>query len=93
MLISYGLVFQYLISAKLYSDEMSLQMSAAQQSIDGSINIICLSLQYSFAERYYDKYCGCLRIFCQRIFKSKIRSVDEKNIVMDIIVDDSQLQD
>ena len=37
--------------------------------IDCTVNIICLYLQYSFAQRYYDKYCGWFGNCCTYLFQ------------------------
>ena len=37
-------------------------------------NILCLYLQYSFAKKYYNKYCGCLGKICGCLFAKTLRS-------------------
>ena len=40
-------------------DEIIRQIVIMVYPIDCTINVICLYLQYSFATRYYNKYCAC----------------------------------
>ena len=42
-----------------YLEAIGQQFISIIQSIDCTVNIICLSLQYSFAKEYYAKYCKC----------------------------------
>eukprot|EP01083_Nonionella_stella_P254067 873556_1 len=40
-------------------------------NINGVVNVICLYLQYSFATKHYQKYCGCLDLCWKNIFNRK----------------------
>eukprot|EP01084_Bolivina_argentea_P065746 119856_1 len=39
--------------------------------IDCLINVISMYLQYSFAAKYYNKYCKCVSVCCRKIFINK----------------------
>ena len=43
---------------------------------DCMVNVICLFLQFAFATRYYDKYCGCLK----RFWNKRLSIKAEKNM-------------
>ena len=49
----------------------ALEAPEVANFIDCVINIICLYLQYPFAEGYYKKYCNCLRNCCVYLMMTK----------------------
>ena len=42
-------------------------------AVDVTVHVITLYLQYSFATKYYNKYCKCLELFMSRIFMSRMK--------------------
>ena len=56
------------------------QMTRMQYSLDCTINIICLYLQYPFCGKYYDKYCGCFGNFWLSIFERKAKNAFNKRL-------------
>ena len=70
-----GPLFQYV---KLRENAMGnifmniyAQSMYAVMSMDCAVNITCLYLQYTFNDRYYDKYCKCFGNFWLCLFKRK----------------------
>ena len=49
----------------------SLGVALMAASIDCAMNVICLYLQYPFAKKYYDKYCGWSGQFWNWLFTTK----------------------
>ena len=64
-----------------YMTSMGKQVATIIQSVDCTANIICLSLQYSFANKHYDKYCGCLNKICNKMFKIKLQTAAQKKYI------------
>ena len=48
-------------------------------SMDSANNLLCLYLQYPFAERYYDKYCACFGKLWQCILKNNYYKKNKTN--------------
>ena len=49
-------------------------------SIDCSISIICLYLQYTFASKYYKRYCNRLHGCCRKsIVQTMLKSISQSN--------------
>ena len=48
------------------------QIIIMQYAVDCAINVICLYLQYPFATKYYDEYCGCLTKCWSIIFRREL---------------------
>eukprot|EP01084_Bolivina_argentea_P029222 54228_1 len=59
---------------------LSLKMVIFAHVIDYIINIICLYLQFSFAAKYYDKYCKCIQHCCcwKKVFIINVRKSSSK---------------
>merc|ERR1712048_1182778 len=49
-----------------YESATDLRISLFLVPIDCSVNLLCIYLQYAFAAKHYDKYCGKLDWFCKR---------------------------
>eukprot|EP01084_Bolivina_argentea_P213655 362793_1 len=58
--------------------------------VDACINILCLYLQYSFAQKYYNKYCGLIEICCKipltKYMTKRISKAMKQNDEQEILV-------
>ena len=59
---TFAQIVAYIPTANLWG-EFGRQIIRVQYSLDCTINILCLYLQYPFAEGLYNKYCKCLGNF------------------------------
>jgi len=50
-----------------YESATDLRISLFLVPIDCSFNLLCIYLQYAFAEKHYNKYCGKLDWYCKRM--------------------------
>ena len=64
-MMSYGIV----VNAR-NNVSILLEIFGIVEIIDVTINVICLYLQFSFAKKYYVKYCKCLQLFWKYIFSA-----------------------
>ena len=53
-----------LVNRGLIDEWVSESLLDGITCIDGTINIICLYLQFPFTQKYYNKYCMCFRDCC-----------------------------
>ena len=56
------------------------EIFGVQYAIDCAVNVLCLYLQYSFARKYYEKYCQCLGNCCLLILKKMAERQMRKEI-------------
>ena len=70
---SYGAVFA-VIWPSLEGDSLTINLTIQNSLpyIDTVINVICLSLRYSFNKKYYDKYCTCCTKCCVYVLAQKV---------------------
>jgi len=54
-----------------YESASDLRISLFLVPIDCSVNLLCIYLQYAFAEIHYNKYCGKLDWYCKRVMTAK----------------------
>lgn len=62
-----------------YNDEALIHYTATLLLFDAVGNILLLSLQFAFANKYYKKYCQCIKVFWYFIFATFAeRSMESK---------------
>ena len=62
-------------------DQLVFLITAANiRCIDCVINIICLTLQYPFADAYYKKYCICFGDCCTQLITRKLVKEAERDL-------------
>merc|ERR1719295_2366822 len=54
-----------------YESASDLRISLFLVPIDCSVNMLCIYLQYAFAEHRYRKYCGKLDWYCKRVMTAE----------------------
>ena len=82
-------IYWYLYS--IVNDSLSWSIMGAEililvASVDCVVNIICLYLQYSFAKKYYDRYCGCMSRLCKGFIVINLEK-SMKDVMQNVIVD------
>jgi len=50
-----------------YESASDLRISLFLLPVDCSVNLLCIYLQYAFAEKHYNRYCGKLDSCCKRV--------------------------
>ena len=59
--------------------DIKAQLAGGGAAVDCANNIICLYLQFSFANGYYNRYCGCFGKFWNKlIIRRAIRSIKKR---------------
>ena len=81
---SWILIFLYVVYIR-YNEDLSdvwfgitNKMFTSQIAIDCAVNVICLYLQYPFAKKHYNTYCGCIGNFWRFVFIKKAEKAMKK---------------
>jgi len=54
-----------------YESASDLRISLLLVPIDCGVNLLCIYLQYAFAEKHYNKFCGKLDWYCKKMMTAK----------------------